>query len=157
MLSRETPCSGPIGFVTDCCYYSRRLIGCREWYVSGYVAKPLSDYPIVGHMGIIHDKPMAEDPGAFDLIQIFAARAAAALKRRRAEAGLQAALEQVQALQQRLQAENIYLQEEIRTQHNFEEIVGRGPSLFHVLKNVEAVAPTDTTVLITGESDCGKS
>jgi hypothetical protein len=55
---------------------------------------------------------------------LFAARAAAELKRQRAEAELQGALQQVQTLQKKLEAENVYLQEEISKEHNFEEIVG---------------------------------
>jgi predicted ATPase/transcriptional regulator with GAF, ATPase, and Fis domain len=63
---------------------------------------------------------------------------------------------EVSRLRDRLQAENVYLQEEIRTQHNFEEIIGRSPALERVLRQVEQVAPTDATVLITGETGTGK-
>ncbi|MGH9453792.1 MAG: sigma-54 interaction domain-containing protein, partial [Terriglobia bacterium] len=52
--------------------------------------------------------------------------------------------------------ENIYLREEIRTQHNFEEIVGNSPALLAVLRAVEQVAPTDSTALIYGETGTGK-
>ena len=56
----------------------------------------------------------------------------------------------------RLEAQNTYLQEEIQTQHNFEEIIGSSPAIKKVLKNVETVAPTDSTVLIAGETGTGK-
>ena len=56
----------------------------------------------------------------------------------------------------RLQQQNIYLQEEIKAVHNFEEIIGQSPALSSVLKNVNRVAATDTTVLITGETGTGK-
>jgi transcriptional regulator with GAF, ATPase, and Fis domain len=59
-------------------------------------------------------------------------------------------------LRDRLQAENVYLQEEIQDRHGFEEIVGRSASLKHLLKEIEQVAPTTTTVLITGETGAGK-
>jgi PAS domain S-box-containing protein len=62
-------------------------------------------------------------------------------------------LEQEQA---RLRAQNLYLQEEIKADHNFEEIIGQSPALTAVLENVRRVAPTDTTVLITGETGTGK-
>jgi len=62
-------------------------------------------------------------------------------------------MEQEQA---RLKAQNLYLQEEIKSVHNFEEIVGRSPSLLAVLAKVDRVARTDATVLITGESGTGK-
>lgn len=58
--------------------------------------------------------------------------------------------------QARLKAQNLYLQEEIKSVHNFEEIVGRSAALTAVLKHVEHVAPTDTSVLITGETGTGK-
>jgi PAS domain S-box-containing protein len=56
----------------------------------------------------------------------------------------------------RLEAQNIYLQEEIQTEHNFEEIVGSHPALLELLRRVETVAPTDSTVLILGETGSGK-
>src|SRR5215468_5476828 len=59
-------------------------------------------------------------------------------------------------LKARLEKENVYLQEEIRTEHNFEEIVGNSPALLAVLRKVEQVAPTDSTVLLCGETGTGK-
>jgi PAS domain S-box-containing protein len=56
----------------------------------------------------------------------------------------------------RLQQQNQYLQEEIKSDHNFEEIVGRSPALMGALDGVAQVAPTDSTVLITGETGTGK-
>lgn len=64
--------------------------------------------------------------------------------------------EEIAALKARLEKENIYLQEEIRTEHNFEEIVGSSHALLDVLRTVEQVAPTDSTVLIHGETGTGK-
>lgn len=56
----------------------------------------------------------------------------------------------------RLEAQNVYLQEEIRSEHDFTEIVGNSPALRAVLKQVEQIAPTDSTVLILGETGTGK-
>ena len=56
----------------------------------------------------------------------------------------------------RLEAQAVYLQEEIKGSHNFEELIGASTSLKKVLKNVERVAPTDSTVLVTGETGTGK-
>jgi predicted ATPase/transcriptional regulator with GAF, ATPase, and Fis domain len=77
-------------------------------------------------------------------------------RRRQAEEGLRAALAEVETLKNRLHAENVYLQEEIRREHNFEEIVGSSPALLSLLRQVEQVAPTDSTVLIYGETGTGK-
>ena len=123
-----------------------------------YLGVPMFDRSgqVMGHIALIDDKPMERDERSIDLIKIFAGRAAAELKRQRAEAQLQSALVQVQALQEKLEAENVYLQEEIRREHNFEEIVGNSPALLGVLRHVETVAPTDATVLVLGETGCGK-
>ena len=77
-------------------------------------------------------------------------------KRKQAEEALKAALTEVQQFKNRLQAENVYLQEEIRGEHNFAEMVGNSPSLLALLRMVERVAQTDSTVLIFGETGTGK-
>jgi PAS domain S-box-containing protein len=56
----------------------------------------------------------------------------------------------------RLQAQNLYLQEEIKAAHNFEQIIGRSPALRDVLGHIGRVASTDATVLVTGETGTGK-
>jgi PAS domain S-box-containing protein len=56
----------------------------------------------------------------------------------------------------RLQQHNLYLQEEIKGIHNFEEIIGQSPALTAVLDNAARVALTDSTVLISGETGTGK-
>jgi formate hydrogenlyase transcriptional activator len=57
---------------------------------------------------------------------------------------------------QRLEEERLYLEEEIRREHDFGEIVGKGPALKNALKQVRKVAATDSTVLILGETGTGK-
>jgi formate hydrogenlyase transcriptional activator len=64
--------------------------------------------------------------------------------------------EEIASLKARLEKENVYLQEEIRTEHNFEEIVGDSPPLMALLRRVDQVAPTDSSVLIYGETGTGK-
>jgi formate hydrogenlyase transcriptional activator len=64
--------------------------------------------------------------------------------------------EEIVALKARIEAENVYLQEEIKTEYNFEEIIGRSPAIRKVLQNVEQVAQSDSTVLIQGETGTGK-
>jgi formate hydrogenlyase transcriptional activator len=64
--------------------------------------------------------------------------------------------EEIDSLRTRLEKENVYLQEELRAEHNFEEIVGNSPALLKALHAVDQVAPTDSTVLIYGETGTGK-
>jgi formate hydrogenlyase transcriptional activator len=66
------------------------------------------------------------------------------------------AYEEIARLRLRLQEESRYLQEEIKTEHNFEEITGQSPGMKQVFKMIETVAPTDATVLIIGETGTGK-
>ena len=66
------------------------------------------------------------------------------------------AYEELGRLRDRLAAENVYLKEEIQQDHNFDEIVGRSPALAKVLSLVGTVSPTDSTVLILGETGTGK-
>src|SRR2546426_8535887 len=56
----------------------------------------------------------------------------------------------------RLEAQNTYVQEEIHSEHNFEEVIGTAPAIKKVLRAVEQVAATDATVLITGQTGTGK-
>jgi formate hydrogenlyase transcriptional activator len=64
--------------------------------------------------------------------------------------------DEIASLKGRLEKENVYLREELRVEHNFEEIVGNSSALLKVLRDVERVAPTDSTVLIFGETGTGK-
>ena len=66
------------------------------------------------------------------------------------------AYREIDALKNKLQEEKLYLQEEIRTEYNFQEIVGTSATLKRALQDVETVAPTDSTVLIFGETGTGK-
>jgi PAS domain S-box-containing protein len=73
-----------------------------------------------------------------------------------ARAALEAAFEQIKTLRDQLYKENIALREEIDRSSMFEEIVGESPALQVVLASVTKVAPTESTVLITGETGTGK-
>ncbi len=62
----------------------------------------------------------------------------------------------IEELNERLAEEKVYLEDEIRTDNRFEEIVGQSRALKAILKQVETVAPTDSTVMIYGETGTGK-
>jgi formate hydrogenlyase transcriptional activator len=76
--------------------------------------------------------------------------------RKRAEGELEKAFEQIKRLKDRLHDENVVLREQIDQVFMFEEIVGASPALKTVLSSIVKVAPTDSTVLITGETGTGK-
>jgi formate hydrogenlyase transcriptional activator len=66
------------------------------------------------------------------------------------------AYREISALRDKLAQEKLYLEEEIRSEMNFDQIVGDSPALRHVLEMVETVAPSDSTVLLLGETGTGK-
>jgi formate hydrogenlyase transcriptional activator len=66
------------------------------------------------------------------------------------------AFERIKLLSEQLEQEKTYLSEEIKTSHNFEEIIGTSPALLRVFQSIGQVAPTDYTVLVLGETGTGK-
>jgi PAS domain S-box-containing protein len=78
-------------------------------------------------------------------------------QRRESEEKLRKALCEVDQLRERLEQENAYLQEEIRTETGYRGIMGRSSAIQKLASQIELVAQTDATVLITGESGTGKS
>jgi len=78
------------------------------------------------------------------------------LKRKKAEESLHHALEEVSALKQQLETERDFLREEIRLEHNFDDIIGQSAAIKNVFMQVERVSPTDASVLILGETGTGK-
>src|SRR5262245_52991651 len=72
------------------------------------------------------------------------------------EEALKEALAQVQQLKQRLEADNVYLREELSQTHRFGAIIGESEGIKKVFKQVEQVAATDMTVLVLGETGTGK-
>jgi PAS domain S-box-containing protein len=77
-------------------------------------------------------------------------------ERKHSEESLRATLKELEILKERLQVENFYLQEEIKLEHNYGEIIGQSEVFKKALMQVEQVAVTDTTVFINGETGTGK-
>lgn len=137
----------------------------RKYDAKGYFGIPIhnSKDSVIGHLAVFHDSPFKDLPKYFSILQIFAIRAGSELERmenentlRRSHQKLELAFEEIKNLKSRLESENIYLKEEIQTEHNFEEIIGSSNKLKEVIDKIKKVASTDTTVLIRGETGTGK-
>jgi transcriptional regulator with GAF, ATPase, and Fis domain len=101
----------------------------------------------LGVLAVFRREPINEQE--FGWLQMFAHQAAAAVANARA-------FSELDRLRQQLESHNAYLQEEVDSVLNFGRIVGRSPALRHVLQQVDDVASTGATVLITGETGTGK-
>ena len=89
-------------------------------------------------------------------LRLFGEVFANALMRKRNEEEIQQALSEIKKLKEQIEADYIYLREEIKQEHDFGEIVGKSNALKMILLKVKQVAPTDATVLILGETGTGK-
>ena len=98
---------------------------------------------LVGVMAMFSRKTVTET--ALQAMESVANKIAVGIDRKRTEAKLSS-----------LQQTTLYLQEEINAQHNFEELIGASPTIRKVFQDVEQVAGTDSTVLVTGETGTGK-
>jgi formate hydrogenlyase transcriptional activator len=94
-------------------------------------------------------QPSAYDEGDVGFLRLVANQVAVAVENA-------LAFQQIETLRDKLHREKTYLEEEVRTEHNFGQIVGESAALRQVLKHVETVAPTGSTVLIRGETGTGK-
>ncbi len=138
----------------------------REKGIQSWVAVPIyspSTGKVIGNIAAFDRQPMSKEQNQTDILKIFAARAGAEIERIEAQQKLEQAneelakhLKEIEALKNQLQAENKYLQEEIKLNNNFEEIVSKSKLFHKVLQQVEQVASTDATVLVLGESGTGK-
>ncbi len=104
---------------------------------------------VLGTLNVASTRLAAFDEKDADLLFQVASQIAIAIENARAYS-------QIAELKNRLAEEKLYLEDEIRTEHNFEEIIGESPALKKALKQAEIVAPSDATVLILGETGTGK-
>jgi PAS domain S-box-containing protein len=130
-----------------------------------YMGTPLfnSAGELIGNLCIIDNKRLKDEQRAKSIMEIFAARAAAEIERKRAEGALRRnedelkrALREVQRLKERLEAENVYLRSEVSEAYRDREIIGKSERIVKVFQQVNQVAGTDMTVLVLGETGTGK-
>jgi transcriptional regulator with GAF, ATPase, and Fis domain len=124
----------------------------KPW-VEAHGLRGFAGYPLVfrgellGVLAVFAPHPFTASE--FRDLQIFADQAATALRNAQLFA-------EIGALNERLSLENAYLQEELRSESGFEEIIGASAPLKAMLREVRQVAPTEATVLLTGETGTGK-
>ncbi|MCL4811841.1 MAG: sigma 54-interacting transcriptional regulator [Vicinamibacteraceae bacterium] len=104
---------------------------------------------VLGTLDMAACAPDAFSPAQFGLITRVAGQIAIAVQNA-------VSYERIEQLNAQLGREKLYLEDEIWSEHRFEDIIGRSPALRRVLREVETVAPTESTVLITGETGSGK-
>ncbi|HKQ77886.1 MAG TPA: GAF domain-containing protein [Blastocatellia bacterium] len=116
---------------------------------SSCTAPMLRHNRVIGAISIVSKTEAAFTPNDGELFLQIAGQVAIAVENA-------LAYREIDALKDMLTSEKLYLEDEIRTEHNFEELIGASPSFKRILKQVETVAPTDSTVLIRGETGTGK-
>jgi transcriptional regulator with GAF, ATPase, and Fis domain len=124
----------------------------KQWMkdngLRSFAGHPLKfQWELLGVIAMFGRRPLSEEE--FERLAVFANQAAIAIKNAQL-------FTEIAQLKKQLEAENLYLREEIKLDHNFEEIVGESQSIKAVLRQIEQVAPTDSTVLIRGDTGTGK-
>ncbi len=116
--------------------------------ITGFAGQPLSHHGMVlGVLGVFSRGRMGDS--CLDWLRMVADHAAVAIAH-------SYAWQEVERLRTRLEEENEYLQQEVASEQGFGEMIGSSPALGHVGQQIDLVAPTDSTVLILGESGAGK-
>jgi formate hydrogenlyase transcriptional activator len=104
---------------------------------------------VLGALNVGCTKEHSVDAGDLNLLTQIARQLAASIDNARA-------YREVKELENKLKEEKVYLENEIKSELNFEEIIGEDPKILNILNQVKIVAPTDATVLILGETGTGK-
>ena len=122
----------------------------RQYSIRGYVSLPLMKRgKLIGAIHFLSESPLQVRDEELRLLTDASAILSIAVLN-------SLAYEKIKALQERLKHENEMLQDEIEQGSMYEEIIGSSPALMRVLQAVDRVAPTETTVLLTGETGTGK-
>jgi formate hydrogenlyase transcriptional activator len=121
----------------------------REGVQSLYCVPLVNHGRTFGTLNLASRRIDAFTPSDIELLQQVAGQIAIAVENA-------LAFKEIDALKDKLAEEKLYLEEEIRSEFNFEEIIGDSAALKRALAQVELVAPAGTTVLITGETGTGK-
>jgi formate hydrogenlyase transcriptional activator len=116
---------------------------------SGCIVPLITANRILGTLSLSSLRPGAFTQEDVDLLMRVANQVAIAIENA-------LAYREIAELKNKLTDEKLYLEEEIRTEYTFEEIVGESPALKRVLSQVETVAATDSSVLVLGETGTGK-
>jgi transcriptional regulator with GAF, ATPase, and Fis domain len=151
-------CPSPVrAIATDRTGQLLHVSACSQWahpdWIQQETIESFAGHPLVfrgdtlGVLGVFRRALINEQE--FGWLRMFANQAAAAVANARA-------FSELDRLRQQLESHNAYLKEEIDSALSFGRIVGRSRSLRHVLEQVDDVAASDATVLITGESGTGK-
>jgi formate hydrogenlyase transcriptional activator len=148
LKSAPATCDIPVIFMTALDDTADKLKAFRAGAVD-YITKPLHAEEVLSRVNT-HLKLRRL------VVEVESANAALEEKVAQRTAELSAAVDELHRLKDRLQAENRYLQTEISEHTNFRNIVGGSRAIQDVLRRVELVAPTDSTVLILGETGTGK-
>jgi formate hydrogenlyase transcriptional activator len=133
--------------MTECSEMAQRLLD--------QGVKSFCSVPLVAHdrqLGALNAGRFCDTPfsqAEVELLALVAQQVAIAV-----ENGL--AYKKIDELKEKLNKEKLYLEEEIKTNYNFEEIIGESPAIRETLQKIVIVAPTDSTVLIQGETGTGK-
>jgi formate hydrogenlyase transcriptional activator len=128
--------------------YERTDANCSKM-ASGCASPLIFRGRALGALGIKSTRPHAFSQDDADLFEQVANQVAIAVENA-------LAYNEIETLKNKLEKEKLYLEEEIRSEYNFEEIIGSSPVLKRALQNVETVATTNSTVLIYGETGTGK-
>jgi transcriptional regulator with GAF, ATPase, and Fis domain len=151
-------CPSPVrAIATDRTGQLLHVSACSQWahpeWIQQETIESFAGHPLVfrgetlGVLGVFRRALINEQE--FGWLRMFANQAAAAVANARA-------FSELDRLRQQLESHNAYLKEEVDSALSFGRIVGRSRSLRHVLQQVDDVAASDATVLITGESGTGK-